>query len=328
MKRTVESVFRLARAALQPAYENFCLHRPSAQHCQKCSSGGASQFSPAFQRWEKLELESDSRRDGPSLTRTLLGRVHRIATVRASAPMFALLVSGGFLISSFGCSRHAAPPASAPKPTVYGSAIIESSGGKQAAEVGTPLPQPVVVQVNDDQGNGVAGATVTMRGPNGVYFDPATGLTDSSGQFTTNVTLSAIAGRYQLVASTINRAGKKADLRIEEIALGYQELVGGQLNDQYCARCHNQESSPERVSNYDNLEVKPHPFTEGDTLNKMSDADLTAIISHGGPALNKSPLMPPYGYTLSKSEIQALIAYIRMVSDPPYGAPGIVYAHK
>jgi hypothetical protein len=31
---------------------------------------------------------------------------------------------------------------------------------------------------------------------------------------------------------------------------------------------------------------------------------------------------------LSKSEIQALIAYIRMVSDPPYGAPGIVYAQK
>ena len=105
-------------------------------------------------------------------------------------------------------------------------------------------------------------------------------------------------------------------------------MLGSQLNDQYCARCHNQESSPERVSNYDNLETKPHPFTEGDTLNKMSDADLVAIISHGGPALNKSPLMAPYGYTLSKSEIQALIAYIRMVSDPPYGAPGIVYAQK
>ena len=82
------------------------------------------------------------------------------------------------------------------------------------------------------------------------------------------------------------------------------------------------------VSNYDNLEVKPHAFTEGDTLNKMSDADLTAIISHGGPALSKSPWMPPYGYTLSKSDIQALIAYIRMVSDPPYQASGTVYAQK
>jgi len=38
--------------------------------------------------------------------------------------------------------------------------------------------------------------------------------------------------------------------------------------------------------------------------------------------------MPPYGYTLSKTEIQGLIAYIRMVSDPPYHAPGMVYAQK
>jgi hypothetical protein len=28
--------------------------------------------------------------------------------------------------------------------------------------------------------------------------------------------------------------------------------------------------------------------------------------------------MPPYGYTLSKTEIEALISYIRLVSDPPY----------
>jgi mono/diheme cytochrome c family protein len=169
---------------------------------------------------------------------------------------------------------------------------------------------------------------VTLRGPNGVYLDPAIGITDSSGQFTSNVSLGVVPGRYQITASTATKAGKAVELKVEEIALGYQEMLGSQLNDQYCARCHNQESSAERVSNYDNLATKPHPFTEGDTLNKMTDADLTAIISHGGPALNKSPLMPPYGYTLSKSEMQAVIAYIRMVSDPPYGAPGIVYAQQ
>ncbi|MGA2002514.1 MAG: cytochrome c [Terriglobales bacterium] len=229
--------------------------------------------------------------------------------------------------ASVGCS-HKTETYSLPKPAAYGAAIVESSGGKQMIAVGTQLPQPVVIQVNDEQGNGVTGALVVVRGPNGVFLDPASGLTDSSGQFTSNVSLGTIPGRYQLTASTTTKAGKNVDLKIEEIGLGYQETLGSQLNDQYCARCHNQESSPERVSNYDNLETKPHPFTEGDTLNKMSDADLVAIISHGGPALNKSPLMAPYGYTLSKSEIQALIAYIRMVSDPPYGAPGIVYAQK
>ncbi|MGB9235625.1 MAG: cytochrome c [Terriglobales bacterium] len=227
-----------------------------------------------------------------------------------------------------GCTQHAAATYSLPNPTAYGTAIVESSGGKQLAEVGTPLPQPLIVQVNDDQGNAVTGALVVLHGPNGIYLDPAAGLTDSSGQFTSNISMGTIPGRYQLTATTTTKAGKTIGLKLEEIALGYQEMLGSQLNDQYCARCHNQESSPERVSNYDNLEVKPHPFTEGDTLNKMSDADLVAIISHGGPALNKSPLMAPYGFTLSKSEIQALIAYIRMVSDPPYGAPGIVYTQK
>lgn len=235
-----------------------------------------------------------------------------------------------FLVAAIcaSCSRQPGSAVLVPKPTAFGAAIVESSGGKQTAEVGTPLPQPVLVQVNDEQGNGVTGALVVMHGPIGVAFDPMAGLTDSSGQFTTNISLGVIPGRYQLTATTTTKTGKAAELKLEEIALGNQELVGSQLNDQYCARCHNQDSTPERVSNYDNLQVKPHPFTEGDTLNKMSDADLTAIISHGGPALNKSPLMPPYGYTLSKSEIQALIAYIRMVSDPPYGAPGIVYAQK
>ena len=228
---------------------------------------------------------------------------------------------------SAGCARKPGP-ASALKPTGFGAALVESSGGKQMGATGTALPQPLVVQANDDQGNAVTGALVEFSGPASVSFDPPSGLTDSSGQLSTNVALGGMAGRYQLVARTSTKAQKSVALKIEEIALGYQEQLGFQLDNKYCARCHNPESSAERVSNYDNLEVKPHPFTEGDTLNKMSDADLTAIIGHGGPALNKSALMPPYGYTLSKTEIEALIAYIRLISDPPYHASGMVYAQK
>ena len=58
----------------------------------------------------------------------------------------------------------------------------------------------------------------------------------------------------------------------------------------------------------------------------MTDDDLAAIISHGGPALSRSPEMPAFGYTLSKSELEALIAYIRAVADPPYHSAGVVYA--
>ena len=243
---------------------------------------------------------------------------------RLALALFTIGMVSTALLSA-GCARLAAT-SPAPKATAFGSALVESSGGKQMASVGMALPQPVVVQVNDDQGNGVQGALVEMSGPTGVAFEPVNGLTDSSGQFTTNVSLGGMAGRYQIGASTWNKSQKQIELKLQEIALGYQEALGRQLNDKYCERCHNPESTPERVSNYDNLAVKPHPFSEGETLNQMSDADLAAIISHGGPALNKSPLMPPYGYTLSKTEMQALIAYIRAVSDPLYKTPGLVYA--
>ena len=226
-----------------------------------------------------------------------------------------------------GCSRKSKQPAPL-QATATGAAIVESSGGKQIGYIGMPLDQPVVVQVNDASGSAVTGAAVYFRGPSGVSFTPAAALTDSSGQVTTAVSLGQQAGRYKLIASTRDASGKNIELPMEEIALGYQQTVGAQLNAQYCIRCHDPESSSLRVSNMDNLSVKPHAFTEGDTLNKMSDADLIAIISHGGPALNKSAEMPPWGYTLSKSDIAALVSYIRAVADPPYEAGGLVYAQK
>jgi mono/diheme cytochrome c family protein len=225
-----------------------------------------------------------------------------------------------------GC-RKSAPVNAALKATAAGSALVESSGGHQVGVTGTVLKDPLVVQVNDDQGTAVPGALVEFHGPAGVLFDPAAVLTDSSGQATTAVTLGTVAGRYSLSASTPGKT-KPATLDIVETALGYQERVGSILADKYCSRCHDPESSPERVSNYDNLEVKPHPFTDGNTLNKMSDADLTSIILHGGPALNRSALMPPYGNTLSAAEVKALIAYTRTVADPPYQPAGTVYARK
>ncbi|HKH99495.1 MAG TPA: cytochrome c [Candidatus Sulfotelmatobacter sp.] len=223
------------------------------------------------------------------------------------------------------CS-HRTESAPTLKPTAFGTAIVESSGGKQLAQTGALLPQPLVVQVNDEQGNAVTGALVEFAAASGVTFDPANALTDSSGQVTTNVSLGGMAGRYQLMAFTFDKSHKKVELKVEEIALGYQQTLGQHLADQYCQRCHNPESSVERVSNYDNLDVKPHPFTEGDTYNAISDADLTAAISHGGPALGKSALMPAWGNTLSKADVQALIAYIRAVSDPPARNAGPVYA--
>ncbi len=238
-----------------------------------------------------------------------------------------LLIGLVLALAAVGCSHRPAAPAS-PPPTAFGSALVEVRGGKQVTQSGMTLDEPVTVQVNDATGNGVAGAEVIFQGPSGMLFVPSQGLTDSNGQISSVVTLGGFAGRYQLTATTKDRNGQTTRLALDEIALGYQQTVGRELYRQYCDRCHDPESTPQRVSNFDNLVAKPHPFTEGESLNKFTDADLNAIISHGGPALGKSAEMPAYGYTLSQHDIQALISYIRGVPNPPYLPQAPVYAKK
>jgi len=231
------------------------------------------------------------------------------------------------LVMSSACSPRAATSVEA-RPKAFGAALVLVSGDKQAAGVGSALDQPVVVQVNDDKGTAVAGAVVRFAGAEGVTFDPDRGLTGADGQFTTNVSLGGVHGRYQVVATTPGSSGKGAEIRIDEIALGYQEMLGKQVSDIHCVRCHDSESTPQRVSNHDNLTAQAHAFTDGATLNAMSDADLAAIISHGGAALGKSAEMPPYGNTLTKPEIDALIGLLRALADPPYRPQGMIYAGK
>jgi mono/diheme cytochrome c family protein len=226
-----------------------------------------------------------------------------------------------------GCAKHdQAPPL--PTATAKGAALVEVSGGKQAQRIGATLDQPIVLQVNDAQGAAVKGALVQLAGTPGTKFEPSAGLTDDSGQFTTLVSAPGQAGHFEVTASTPSSNGKPVEIKLDEFAMGYEQALGHQLNGQFCIRCHDPESTTERVSNMDNLDPKPHPFSDGNTLNQMSDADLVAIISHGGEALNKSASMPPFGYTLSKTEIQAMVSYIRAVADPPYHAPGATYANK
>lgn len=240
--------------------------------------------------------------------------------MRRTSWLLALLALAG------ACARRDAVNSAEAQPKAFGAAVTLVSGEKQVGRIGAQLDQAVVVQVNDAKGAAVAGALVRFAGPGGVRFQPDRGLTGPDGQFSTTVSLGSLAGQYQVLASTKNATGERAEVQVAEIALGYQEELGQQLNAVHCIRCHDPESTPERVSNHDNLSTKAHAFTEGAVLNAISDVSLAAIISHGGAALNKSAEMPPYGNRLTKAEIDALAAYIRAVADPPYRPQGVFYA--
>ena len=231
------------------------------------------------------------------------------------------------LLGLAACQRQQVAPSKL-QPKAFGTAIVEMGGGLQAGGAGSVLDQPLVVQVNDAQGNPVAGALVAFRAGGGAVVTPSVGLTGDDGTLSVACQLGSAAGRYQIAAITNNKSGKPATLRLDEIALDYQQNLGRQLNQRYCSRCHNPESTAERVSNYDNLKAKPHAFTDGAFLNGISDADLTAITAFGGAARNKSAEMPSYGGTLSKTDIEALLAYLRAVANPPYRAKGLIYASE
>jgi len=225
-----------------------------------------------------------------------------------------------------GCSKPAStdhPPA----PERYASQIVEVSGEKQVNGVGTLLADPLVVQVNGADGNALPGVVVRFSGE-GLKFNPAQTTSDSSGQVTTAVRLGSAPGDYQIIAETPKSGGGSIQVNVRATALGYEQKLGKEMNEKYCIRCHDPESTTERVSNFDNLSPKPHAFAEGAALNALQDPDLTAIIRRGGAATGKSPQMPAWGATLKPAEIKALVSYIRAIADPPYRAPGTKHGRE
>jgi len=86
-----------------------------------------------------------------------------------------------------------------------------------------------------------------------------------------------------------------------------------QLYDFYCTQCHGAGGKGDGVNVTKSFPVKPRSFTDAKEMEKLSDANLKNAIRDGGPALGKSPFMPPWGKTLSDTEIDALVAHLRQL---------------
>lgn len=93
--------------------------------------------------------------------------------------------------------------------------------------------------------------------------------------------------------------------------------VGKALYQQYCSTCHGPQgkgNGPAAAA----MRPKPRDHTDGNYMNKLSDAHLMKVISKGGAAVGRSPLMPPWEGTLSPQQIRDVIAYLRTLAVPPY----------
>ena len=101
------------------------------------------------------------------------------------------------------------------------------------------------------------------------------------------------------------------------IALNYQQAQGKRVFYDTCVWCHADET-PAGPSNRSNVTPAPPLFSDGATLNPLTDEFLQNVITLGGGAMGKSTMMPPWGQTLRQDEIRSVIAYIRAIAEPPY----------
>ena len=90
----------------------------------------------------------------------------------------------------------------------------------------------------------------------------------------------------------------------------YNERLAEQRYLHYCAACHGTEGKGDGF-NAVNLEKRPPDFTDTAYMKLLIHEYLVQAISVGGRAINKSPLMPVWGHTLTSDDIQRLATYVR-----------------
>lgn len=84
-----------------------------------------------------------------------------------------------------------------------------------------------------------------------------------------------------------------------------------QVFDFYCAQCHGVNGDGKGINVGKDFATDPRNFTNAADMAKRTDEDIRTVIKDGGPSISKSPLMPPWGATLSAAEVNDLLAYIR-----------------
>lgn len=95
--------------------------------------------------------------------------------------------------------------------------------------------------------------------------------------------------------------------------LTYEQRQGKYLYLKYCAICHGAQGGADGFNTY-NLDPKPHSLTDSAYVAALSDGALAQVIRLGGRGVNKSVLMPPYGWTVNEDQILYLVSYVKVLA--------------
>ena len=93
--------------------------------------------------------------------------------------------------------------------------------------------------------------------------------------------------------------------------LSYAESQGRHLFVQYCVTCHGDEGKGDG-QNASNLSPPPPDMTA--SRNMQDAAYVKKVIAEGSAGMRRAPLSPPWGRTLSRQQIDDLVAYCQSLS--------------
>ena len=110
-------------------------------------------------------------------------------------------------------------------------------------------------------------------------------------------------------------------LAVTEPVWAQNQSEGKKLYLTYCSSCHGDNGKGDGPA-AQSLPVKPANHTAGAVMNQLTDKFLMEIISKGGSAVGKSPMMPAWGGQFKENQLRDIVAYVRSIADPPYKPSG------
>ena len=90
----------------------------------------------------------------------------------------------------------------------------------------------------------------------------------------------------------------------------YELRLGKRAFQHYCSSCHGETGAGDGFNAF-NLDPRPRDISDPAFQKKKTDAELADAIQRGGAGVGLSALMPPWGRTLSRAEIEQVVLYIR-----------------
>lgn len=101
----------------------------------------------------------------------------------------------------------------------------------------------------------------------------------------------------------------------------YELRLGKAVFSHYCQTCHGETGAGDGFNAF-NLDPRPKDLSDPALQKIKSDAELGDAIRRGGAGVGLSPLMPPYGHTLSTRQIEVVVLYLRSLrKDAAPAAP-------